>query len=607
MQSADISEHDGLKRIPTSEYFDQLLLDQRNSTASNRLLRVLKDERVAPASSLGLKLLDLVKALRIGDELGPGPKQTTPKEEQTRKSGLEPIEQRLNDFADMLNHIAAAVGVNVVDEEQEERIEVRLGRLDLAQSRAGEDHNLASSPVLSLSSDTPRRLHQIHNIEKKANSNTNAPATEHAGLHDSHDSHLQVKERHQVVPITSSTGRDTIAFQKGTIVNLSPSTLLNPHSLLGSPVDRNCSSPGILTSEQEFNLSTPKMREGPLALKSEITTATKCEAKDKDKGKAREAEDRSDLQNSRKRDQHPIKVEITSKTDISTGRPANTAAVPVNPAHLVDDFEDADSQLSGITGDASNVEEPRTASAWRYDRPTVHTISNAETRQPPSLSTEGFDLTNEWSGVSDFVSDSPSAPSSPSSVFARMQNSSAAPTFEAAACSARFPVWPPMAAHNVQPVSGNQPLYASLGHTIPHSGHARLPAYHPASMMFQDSSVPLNRPPYNPFDEAAIQREMSRREREAAIEARRRSTGNMFNPANSSRNPFIGPSNHVAYPSPLLYQGPPPIRGYAGHQPNFPHQTDPRAFHPAFRGYPGQNIPYAREPVGWEVPMYPFM
>jgi len=234
VQTADISEHDGLKRIPTSEYFDQLLLDQRNSTASNRLLRVLKDERVAPASSLGLKLLDLVKALRIGDELGAGPKQTTPREEQTRKSGLEPIEERLNDFADMLNHIAVAVGVNVVDEEEDERIEVRLGRLDLAQSPAGEDHNLASSPVLSLSSDTARRPHQIHNIKKKANSNTNAPVTEHASLSDFH---LQVKEHHQVVPITSSTVRDTIAFQKGSIGKLSPSTLLNPHSLLRSPVD----------------------------------------------------------------------------------------------------------------------------------------------------------------------------------------------------------------------------------------------------------------------------------------------------------------------------------------------------------------------------------
>jgi len=308
------------------------------------------------------------------------------------------------------------------------------------------------------------------------------------------------------------------------------------------------------------------MSEGPLAFKSEIATATKCEAKDKDKGKAREAEDRSELQNSRKRDQHPISVEIPSKTDISTGRSANTAAVPVNPAHLVDDFEDVDSQLSGITGAAYNVDEPRTPSASRNDRPTVHTISNAETRQPPSLSTESFDLTNDWSGVSDFVSDSPSAPSSPSSVFARMQNLSAAPTFEAAACSARFPVWPSMAAHNVQPVSGNQPLYASLDPTIPHSGHARLPAYHPASVMYQDASVPLDRPPFNPFDEAAIQREMSRRKREAAIEARRRSTGNMFNPANASKNPFIGPSNHVGYPSSSLYQGPAPIRGYAGHQ-----------------------------------------
>ena len=102
-------------RVTTPTYFDQLAADATNTTASTRLLRVIEDEGVSLDSSLGLKLLDLVKALRAGGELGP----VEVKDNDIKSKGLEPITARLDEFAGMLNAIAESVGVDLLDNDDD--------------------------------------------------------------------------------------------------------------------------------------------------------------------------------------------------------------------------------------------------------------------------------------------------------------------------------------------------------------------------------------------------------------------------------------------------------------------------------------------------------
>ncbi|WVQ65739.1 uncharacterized protein L199_003917 [Kwoniella botswanensis] len=96
-----------LERVTSRDYLEDLISASGNTTASTRLLRIMQAESVSPASSLGLKLLDLAKALRTDGELAP----SRPVEDTTTNKKVENIENRLNDFADMLNHIAESVGV----------------------------------------------------------------------------------------------------------------------------------------------------------------------------------------------------------------------------------------------------------------------------------------------------------------------------------------------------------------------------------------------------------------------------------------------------------------------------------------------------------------
>ncbi|KAK6908150.1 hypothetical protein I203_102151 [Kwoniella mangroviensis CBS 8507] len=100
------SEH-SLERVTSRGYLEDLISSSGNTTASTRLLRIMQAESVSPASSLGLKLLDLAKALRTDGELAP----SKPVENTTTNTKVEIIENRLNEFADMLNHIAESVGV----------------------------------------------------------------------------------------------------------------------------------------------------------------------------------------------------------------------------------------------------------------------------------------------------------------------------------------------------------------------------------------------------------------------------------------------------------------------------------------------------------------
>jgi hypothetical protein len=102
-----------LKRVDTRDYLDELQALKGNTTASTRLLRIIKEEGVAPASQLGLKLLDLAKALSLEGELGPSSVQKG--DEYIASAVAQPLHKRLDQFAEMLDHIAFAVGVNVVE------------------------------------------------------------------------------------------------------------------------------------------------------------------------------------------------------------------------------------------------------------------------------------------------------------------------------------------------------------------------------------------------------------------------------------------------------------------------------------------------------------
>lgn len=107
--STDLTLH----RVETRDYLDELQSREGNTTASIRLLRIIKEEGVAPASQLGVKLLDLVKALRVDGELGPSSAQSSAQEVATAVA--QPVHDRLDRFAEMLDHIAFKVGVNVVE------------------------------------------------------------------------------------------------------------------------------------------------------------------------------------------------------------------------------------------------------------------------------------------------------------------------------------------------------------------------------------------------------------------------------------------------------------------------------------------------------------
>lgn len=186
--------------VSTPTYLDELASSPNHTAASTRLLRIIKEEGVKPASSLGLKLLDLVQALQTDGELhqdspvfdvqsldssgstekacdkssngddvvdkASGPDVTDASdtvsvsdlvESSVRlsvKSSLEPIEDRLNDFAAMLNTIAEAVGVNLLEDdarEAEQEYEV-VNTMDQALE--------AASTTATRFMDSPRPLNR---------------------------------------------------------------------------------------------------------------------------------------------------------------------------------------------------------------------------------------------------------------------------------------------------------------------------------------------------------------------------------------------------------------------------------------------------------------
>lgn len=143
------------KSLNSGEYLSTLIAASENTTASTRLLRILRDENVALDTSVGLKLLDLAKALRTDGELAATPPQTakevsvpepetaavavavpTPvptsqceKADPTERMLLHVLE-RLNDHSEMLNAIAEVSGVNLLENDDGKNDDGDDGRSD---------------------------------------------------------------------------------------------------------------------------------------------------------------------------------------------------------------------------------------------------------------------------------------------------------------------------------------------------------------------------------------------------------------------------------------------------------------------------------------------
>ena len=115
-----------LSRLETPTYINDLLEKPDHTTASTRLLRIMRDEKVKLDSSLGLKLLDVVQALKRGGELSSVDIDSDTAESEAvselktlQVSSFNKTSERLNEFAGMLNAIAEAVGVNLQDADEE--------------------------------------------------------------------------------------------------------------------------------------------------------------------------------------------------------------------------------------------------------------------------------------------------------------------------------------------------------------------------------------------------------------------------------------------------------------------------------------------------------
>jgi hypothetical protein len=108
-------------------YLATLSEAEGNTSASTRLLRIIKDEDVGLDTSLGLKLLDLAKALRVDGELAPVqiPRDQTAVQQaqvdhpEPTEGMLREILEKLNDHSGMLNAIAEASGVTLLEDEDE--------------------------------------------------------------------------------------------------------------------------------------------------------------------------------------------------------------------------------------------------------------------------------------------------------------------------------------------------------------------------------------------------------------------------------------------------------------------------------------------------------
>ena len=120
-----------LTRLETPTYINELLEQPSHTTASVRLLHIMRDEKVKLDSTLGLKLLDLVQAMKGGGELSPidvdvpVPQPTKLVVDigyfaKLQVAAYNKTSDRLNEFAGMLNAIAEAVGVNLREDGDKE-------------------------------------------------------------------------------------------------------------------------------------------------------------------------------------------------------------------------------------------------------------------------------------------------------------------------------------------------------------------------------------------------------------------------------------------------------------------------------------------------------
>lgn len=105
-------------------YLADLAASPLNTSASLRVLDMLKDEDVRLDSSLGLKLLELAKSLRVDGDLAPGRKgkgkesAVPAKKVDKTEAMLRKVLEKLNDHSGMLNAIAEASGVNLLDDDE---------------------------------------------------------------------------------------------------------------------------------------------------------------------------------------------------------------------------------------------------------------------------------------------------------------------------------------------------------------------------------------------------------------------------------------------------------------------------------------------------------
>ncbi|ORY28495.1 hypothetical protein BCR39DRAFT_559514 [Naematelia encephala] len=107
----------------TSTYLSKLIDDPRNSPASTRLLKIIQSEAIALDTYAGLKLLELAEDMRVDGPLGPKEihqaNENEKEKEKEKEKDTMAIENRLNDFAEMLNVIAEAVGVNLLENDDD--------------------------------------------------------------------------------------------------------------------------------------------------------------------------------------------------------------------------------------------------------------------------------------------------------------------------------------------------------------------------------------------------------------------------------------------------------------------------------------------------------
>lgn len=173
---------DGVASTPNSSaYLGSLLAAKNNTPASTRLLHILETEAVSLDTSLGLQLLDLVAALRLDGKLTPAGQ--IDKRAYLRPTSLEPIENRLNDFAGMLNVIAEAVGVNLLENDEDtspvtakatSRTTGAPAVTSWAETTTGKDrvvqpvHDLPDSPAAQKVMKRPLGLAQLTDILESA-------------------------------------------------------------------------------------------------------------------------------------------------------------------------------------------------------------------------------------------------------------------------------------------------------------------------------------------------------------------------------------------------------------------------------------------------------